>query len=136
MSADPDPGNCIRGYGAESAIVVSDANGEPIRTTLQPTKTERGMMRVMTPLVIASGREILNIRGEGRNNVQKRRVATEFTWRGANPSLVDARCHSQPHRTKSQACQRCNPGPSARPNEFARAHETSRPNDDSRPVAG
>ena len=53
MRADSNPCDRIFGQYAECAVVVSDADAEAIRASLQAAEVQRWMMRIATPQLIA-----------------------------------------------------------------------------------
>ena len=62
MGADPDPRDNARTQPCQCAVVVADANRDPIFTTLQSAEVKRWMILVFPPEAIILYREILNVR--------------------------------------------------------------------------
>ena len=62
FGTDPDPGDNVRPQPSQCAMVVADANREPVLIALQSTEVKRRMIRVIPPEAIIFHRELLNVR--------------------------------------------------------------------------
>jgi hypothetical protein len=60
VGADPNPNHFLARLPAESAIVISHPNAEPIFASLQTPETERWVARIPLPQTIVLDGEILN----------------------------------------------------------------------------